>query len=141
MLFVWLVFLPPEFTFAVKDRATVLNMSLFASSCALLVWLADSYRTAVQRLTQADHERQLLFDEMQHRSRNSLAVLQSVVTNTLKAHPELSENLLGRLRAVLSSEDMLLKDAQAGERLATSSTPSFNRSVRLATKLSARKFF
>jgi len=117
LVVVWYCFLPPEFEFVFKNRGSVLNITLFAGSAGLLVWLTNSYRRTVYKLIEADRQRQLLFDELKHRSRNNLAVAQSIVTNSLKKHPELSSELLGRLRAVLSSDDLLLTDQKLGEQL------------------------
>jgi two-component sensor histidine kinase len=90
---------------------------MFAASSSLLVWLADSYRTALQSLARVDRERRLLMEEMRHRSRNSLTVTQTIIASTFKCSPEMMATVMGRLRAVLSSEALLLDAAQAGEQL------------------------
>jgi K+-sensing histidine kinase KdpD len=79
----WLLFLPPYLHLAVPSRKTLLNLLLFTLSAGLLVWVADRYRAALEALRKSEERRSLLVDELQHRSKNTLAVAGALVSSTL----------------------------------------------------------
>ena len=94
---VWLLFLPPPFSVALKEPAAHLNIVLFIASSALLIWLSEGYRKAVLELREEKSFRDLLLDEVRHRSRNSVAVAKTIVDNTLKSDPQTAATINGRL--------------------------------------------
>jgi two-component sensor histidine kinase len=116
---VWFLFLPPPFSFALKEMAAYLNTVLFTASSALLIWLSNSYRNAVNHLREEKLFRDLLLEEVRHRSRNSVAVAKTIVDNTLKSDPQTAATINGRLATLLSADSLLMEETGAGERLQT----------------------
>ncbi len=102
----WLLFLPPYLHLAVPSRKTLLNLLLFTLSAGLLVWVADRYRAALEALRKSEERRSLLVDELQHRSKNTLAVAGALVSSTLAHDQKKAEQLISRLRLVLASDDI-----------------------------------
>lgn len=119
VLVTWFVFLPPPFSFALKDAAAHLNVLLFIACSALLIWVSEGYRKSVQDLREEKSFRDLLLDEVRHRSRNSVAVAKTIVDNTLKSDPQTAATINGRLATLLSAESLLMEESGAGERLQT----------------------
>lgn len=116
---VWFLFLPPPFSFQLKESAAHLNIALFAFSSGLLIWLTNSYREALHRLKDEKFVRDLLLDEVRHRSRNSVAVAKTIVDNSLKSDPEMAATINGRLATLLSADALMMEETGPGERLQT----------------------
>ncbi len=114
---VWFLFLPPPLSFASKAPATVLNLVLFGLSSGLLIWLSNGYRNAVHELREEKSFRDLLLEEVRHRSRNSVAVAKTIVDNSLRSDPQAAATINGRLATLLSADALLMEDTGAGERL------------------------
>jgi two-component sensor histidine kinase len=115
----WFLFLPPQFSFALKETAALVNIALFTVSSALLIWLSNDYRNAVHELREEKSFRDLLLDEVRHRSRNSVAVAKTIVDNTLKSDPQAAATINGRLATLLSADSLLMEETGAGECLQT----------------------
>jgi hypothetical protein len=75
--------LKPEFAFGPLRATDYGNFLLFVVSASLIVWLSAMYRRAVRALTEAEKERPLIVQEIQHRSHNLLAAVQAVINGTL----------------------------------------------------------
>jgi PAS domain S-box-containing protein len=66
---------------------------------------------------EADSRQSLLVRELQHRSKNLLAVVQSIATNTLKRSSNVAvalEMLIGRIHALAHAQDFVAAGAQGG---------------------------
>lgn len=111
----WFVVMPPALSFAAREP--VANLSLFLMCGGLIVWLADAYRSLVKSMQEADAQRNLLIQEMAHRSRNITAVVETIIRNSLKPDDEKSEKVMGRLRTLLNSEVLFADKTASGERL------------------------
>ncbi len=86
----------------------------------MLIWLSNSYRNAVPDLREEKSFRDLLLDEVRHRSRNSVAVAKTIVDNSLKGDPEAAATINGRLATLLSADAFAVEDTgREGERLQT----------------------
>lgn len=116
---VWLVFLPTEFAFELEARETLINVAFYAISSGLLVWLANIHRDIVKDLRDAQNMGQVLLGELRHRSRNNLAVTKTIIDNSLKADPTTAAVIYGRLAALMSADDLLVRESGAGEQLST----------------------
>jgi two-component sensor histidine kinase len=117
LLTVWYIFLPPPFSPVFKDRATWLNLAMFCASSGLLVWIADRYRRALDAIVAAEETRRLMADEMRHRTRNSLAIAQTLVNRTLADDPVKAATLMQRLRIALDPGELLNPGTAGGEAL------------------------
>lgn len=104
---VWWAFIPPVFAFGPLSGDQAGNLILFAASSGCLVYVSHLYRNAWIRLRRRDRERDLLLREMQHRGRNTYAVVESIVRNTLIDDRASADAIAGRVRAVSSANDLV----------------------------------
>ncbi len=104
---VWWSFIPPYFTFFPLDVTHRLDLLAFllSSGCVLLV--THSYREALERLRRQERERQLIMKELEHRGRNTYAVIDAIVQKTLEDQPERANIISGRIRAIKFANDLL----------------------------------
>src|SRR5262249_19689978 len=100
---VWWAFLYPQFGFFPKPL-DVASFFLF-SGCIRAV--TERYRSALRQLRRHEHERELVMKELEHRGKNTYAVIDVIVQKTLEQEPELANVLSGRIRAVKYANDLL----------------------------------
>ena len=103
---VWWVFIPPAFTFGQLTSVNVANFVLFALSSLLVVWLAVRHRHNVFDLQDRDQQRELLVHEIEHRGKNMLAVMTSLVQQTVK-DKDVADTLINRMRVAADNRDLL----------------------------------
>jgi len=102
---VWWAFTPPYYEFAALTVTQMANITLFAFSAGLIVWLAVVYRNLLATLEQQEKHRSLLVGEIEHRSKNFLTVVESLIHQTIDdSH---AQPLINRIRAVVSTQDIL----------------------------------
>lgn len=99
----WWAFMPPEFSFAVRSPAHIVNFSLYVISSIMILWVAESYRRALRSLRQEQGWRTLLHQELQNRLKNTLAVAQAVVSHTLETSPQKARKINRRLAALMAT--------------------------------------
>jgi two-component sensor histidine kinase len=107
VLIVWFAYIPPYYEFNRLDSAQTANFLLFAVSTGCVVLLSHLYRDAFIRLRQRDRERELLLHELEHRGRNTYAVVEAIVRNTLVNDRASADAIAGRVRAVSSANDLV----------------------------------
>lgn len=103
----WWMFLPPYFGFLPLGLPDILNLALFVLSALCIVYVAQRYRTAVERLRTTERQRQLELRELEHRGKNTFAVVESIVRKTLEDQPEQADLIAGRIRAISSTNDII----------------------------------
>lgn len=90
------------------DLAYLLIAGMFFLSCALLVVIGETLRRAVRQLDVAAKTQEMLSDELRHRVRNVLTVVQSIATMTWRNHPDdFRDAFSGRLTALARASDLL----------------------------------
>jgi two-component sensor histidine kinase len=102
---VWWAFTPPYYEFGALTVTQMANITLFSFSAGLIVWLAVVYRDLLATLEQQEKDRMLLVGEVEHRGKNFLTVVESLIHQTIddsRAQP-----LINRIRAVVSTQDIL----------------------------------
>ena len=82
-------------------------MSLFALASSVTIWLADAYRRAVDALRIEKRERELLFDELIHRGKNTFSVVSFIITSSLEENKERAQEIVQRVKAVSSTNDLI----------------------------------
>jgi two-component sensor histidine kinase len=107
ILIAWWAFIPPAYEFGALTGDEAGNLVLFAASSGCLVFMSHLYRGVLVRLRRRDRERELLLREMQHRGRNTYAVVESIVRNTLINDRDSANAIAGRVRAVSSANDLV----------------------------------
>jgi two-component sensor histidine kinase len=92
---------------SIARMAQVLMM--FSSACILAV--TECYRGALVQLRKNERERELVMKELEHRGRNTYAVIDAIVQKTLENAPEKASIISGRIRAVKFANDLLNQTA------------------------------
>lgn len=103
---VWWAFTGALFTFPPIDAVHAANFVLFGLSSLLVVALALIHRELLFAVEAKEKERQLLVGEIEHRSKNVLAVITSLIRQTVK-DPDVAETLIGRMSAVTDTHGLL----------------------------------
>jgi two-component sensor histidine kinase len=107
ILIAWWAFIPPLYEFGPLTGDQIANLVLFAASSGCLVFMSYLYRDTLIVLRRRDRERELLIQEMQHRGRNTYAVVESIVRTTLVNDRASADAIAGRVRAVSSANDLV----------------------------------
>jgi two-component sensor histidine kinase len=105
---VWWAFTPPYYRFSPLGTADLANMVVFVGSSALVIWLAQLYRMTVSRLRTEERHRELMLRELEHRGKNTFAVVEAIVRNTLGSGDD-ANTIVGRVRSVSSTNDIINK--------------------------------
>lgn len=103
---VWWAFAEPAFSFAMPDRVHLANYILFGLSSLLVVALAMVHRQLLFAVDAKERERQLLVGEIEHRSKNVIAVVTSLIRLTMK-DADLADTLTRRVCAVADTHGLL----------------------------------
>jgi two-component sensor histidine kinase len=101
----FLTFAPPHADFAI-DLSAVAG-GIFSVSALVVVLVAHLYRHQVEKLRTREKERDLLLKELEHRGRNTYAIVDSIVRTSLKSDPERAETISRRVLAVSRSNDLV----------------------------------
>jgi two-component sensor histidine kinase len=106
----WYAFMPPVYTFEIKEAATAVSLALYLASGSVIIWAAEQYRRLAAALAGKDRERELLMGELLHRMRNMIAVVQAVVKQTLSYDQATFETLTRRIAAVVTADGFMQDD-------------------------------
>lgn len=106
ILIVWWAFTDPTLSFAPIDALHAANFTLFGLSSLLVVGLALIHRRLLFAVEVKERERQLLFGEIEHRRKNVLAVMTSLIRQTV-ADKDVADTLIGRMCAVADTHGVL----------------------------------
>jgi two-component sensor histidine kinase len=103
----WWAFIPPYYEFAEITLRALLDMLLFALASIAAIWLADSYRRVVDAFRVEKRERELLFDELIHRGKNTFAVVSFIITSSLEEQKDRAREIVERVKAVSATNDLI----------------------------------
>ncbi|MBB1092796.1 DUF4118 domain-containing protein [Rhodopseudomonas palustris] len=103
---VWWAFIEPNYAFGPVSHVMVANFIVFSVSSLAVIWLALVHRQAVFDLEDHERERQMLVNEVQHRSKNLVAVIGSIVRQTVTDKSE-RDAVLNRMNVIAGSTDPL----------------------------------
>jgi two-component sensor histidine kinase len=95
-------FMSPLHTFAPLTLTEALNLTLYGGSCGLIILIIDWYKRTVLRLKEEDAQHLTLAREQHHRVRNSVAVVEAVVQQSLRDLPDRARTINRRIRASLA---------------------------------------
>lgn len=113
----WYAFMVPRWTFKMTSFDTYISVLLFFATGMLLVWIASRYRQTLQKLQDEEARRDLLIRELHHRNKNTLAVSQTIINQTLKGEGELARKINGRLAALAAANDVIVSSDDQTARL------------------------
>lgn len=85
------------------------NIVLFLLSCLATIAVAELYRRAARRLHNEERKRALLVRELEHRGKNTFAIVQSIVRQTLQDQKDVAEVIVGRIKSVSATNDIITK--------------------------------
>ena len=106
VIVVWWAFIEPFYEFNKITPVQGANFFLFALSSLLVVTLAIMHRQIVFDLEDQERSRELLFGEVAHRSKNILAVMTSLVRQTV-TDKDVAETLIERMHVMADNHDLL----------------------------------
>lgn len=109
---VWL-FILPEMGQGATLGSTLVSVCLYSISCVIIIGAAESYRRIVRELRTQELHRKLLADELAHRVKNTLAVVQSIIRHSVTDDPELREKLCSRIAALARTNEHLIRSGQS----------------------------
>lgn len=104
-------FVPPRYDFPPLHERDIAGTLVFLAADCVIITAAGLLRTALVRLQAANEREKILNIELQHRMKNTLAVVQGLVAQTAKRgthDPKQFQQILqGRLEALGSAHDLL----------------------------------
>jgi two-component sensor histidine kinase len=104
---VWWAFVPPQWSFGGIDLGELTNLAFFGLMSSIVVWVAASYRNLLHAIEEHDRHRELVLSELNHRGRNTFAIVDSIVRISLDDLPERAREISDRVRAVSSTNDLI----------------------------------
>ncbi|MBK5198236.1 MAG: DUF4118 domain-containing protein [Methyloceanibacter sp.] len=105
----WWAFMPVQFSFALAEWSEAVNLGIFCIANVLMICVAEGYRRAYRRLDNEQTGRQLLVHELQHRSRNTLAVVQAIINQSLQDDTEAAQKINSRIHALVAADELLVQ--------------------------------
>jgi two-component sensor histidine kinase len=85
------------------------DFALYGLSSGLIIWASEHYRCVVRKLDEEESYRRLVVDELNHRLRNKLAVVHTVLRHELRTHEDIRTRILDRLRALAAADALLTR--------------------------------
>jgi two-component sensor histidine kinase len=110
---IYWAFMPPHFELKMPSETGQMNILLNAVPYFITVYLAHLCRVVLQRLRRSELNNRILARELEHRGRNLFSVLEVIVQKTLSDNPERANSILGRLKSVRYSNELLTGKARA----------------------------
>jgi len=104
---VWFVFVPRYFELAPLTRDELSGFLIFLFAAAGTIAFTEFFRLILRQLHEKSRFNELLLRELQHRSRNTFAVIEVVVQKTLAHDRENAHKLTGRIRSIVYANDLL----------------------------------
>jgi two-component sensor histidine kinase len=95
-------------SFACPGCDQLIYLAVHVAASAVTVWAAEAYRRVVQRLREEEAQRAFLMRELQHRGKNTFAVIQAIVNHALQRHREDSDKINQAIKALLVADDLLM---------------------------------
>ena len=76
--------IPPQGSFLVRPEH-IAPLGIFVLECAVIAILCEALRKALERATQAERQKHVLFEELAHRTKNNLQLIASVLALQARA--------------------------------------------------------
>lgn len=111
LLTVWWAFIPSHWAFFPLSSDHLIDMVTYLFSSGFILFVTERFREVLRKLREHERARDLLTKEMEHRSKNTYAVIDVVVRKTLEDEPDRANILSGRIRAVKCANDLVSNTA------------------------------
>jgi len=105
--------MPPYFEFKWPSEVEQINILLNAIPYFITVYFAYLCWVILQRLRRSELNNRVLAKELEHRGRNLFSVLEVIVQKTLADNPERAKSIIGRLKSIRYSNELLTGKPQA----------------------------
>jgi two-component sensor histidine kinase len=99
-------FTPPLYELVTLSVADVVDLTLYAGACALIILIVHRYQIATVRLVREDAQHLTLAREQHHRLKNAVFVAEAVVQQSLRDQPDRARTITQRIRAGLAEVDL-----------------------------------
>jgi two-component sensor histidine kinase len=83
------------------------NSLYFALSCAAIILIGSAYRRLLMNYQAQERHKNLMLRELEHRSKNTHSVVEAIVTQSLAGDREAAETIVGRIRAIAATDDVI----------------------------------
>jgi two-component sensor histidine kinase len=104
----YLLFLLPDKEPARNAATVAVSLGLYFVSSMVIIWAAESYRRLMLVLQERDKLRSLFSNELAHRVKNTLTVVQTLIRYSIHDQPELRNKLCARVAALADTNDVLI---------------------------------
>jgi two-component sensor histidine kinase len=97
-------------TGALRDVQVTASLTAYLAAGAAMLWITSQLRSAVWQVSAAREQEHLMLGELQHRVKNTLAIVQAITAQTLQSDPaaaELKRRLTERLVALGEAHNLL----------------------------------
>ncbi len=116
-LFGWWAFIPQRYAFLLLKSGEEFNLAAYVFASLIIVWGANRLQVLSRQIESEERLRKLAVEELAHRLKNKLAILQSIVSCQLRAHPQIRDDILGRLNALAITDGLLIAAQGRGAHL------------------------
>ena len=113
VLITFWAFMPPFFEFKWPSEVEQINILLNAIPYFITVYFAHLCRVVLQRFRRSELNNRVLAKELEHRGRNIFSVLEVIVRKTLADNPERANSIIGRLKSIRYSNELLTGEPQS----------------------------
>jgi two-component sensor histidine kinase len=103
----WWALLPPQFSFYMSRKGDVVSLLTYWVGSVLIVWAGDYFRSLSKRLEDEENFRRLAVQELSHRLKNKIATIQAIMAIQLREHPQVRDDILGRLNALSATDELI----------------------------------
>jgi two-component sensor histidine kinase len=108
----WYLFLEPQYSFEITRPAEVISLATYLVVSSVMAVSVSGLRAALVRERRHRERQQILVDELNHRVKNNLSIVQAIARQTLKpdvCHPRVRAEFDGRLIALSSAHEVLTR--------------------------------
>jgi two-component sensor histidine kinase len=112
----WWIFTPPHLGIFALNYGQYITLLCYFVVALLIVWGAGYYRR--YRVVQDDERlRKLAVEELGHRLKNKIAMIQSIISYQLREFPELRNEISHRIVALSRTDDLIMAMHGQGARI------------------------
>lgn len=108
----WYFFLEPRNSFAITNSAEAISLTTFMAVSGVMAWAIGGLTLALERERRHLNQQRLLVEELNHRVKNNLSVVQAIARQTLKPEackPDVRAAFEHRLIALASAHEVLTR--------------------------------
>jgi two-component sensor histidine kinase len=108
----WDFLVPGSFGFRTPDLEESFQVIFYAVAGSLVIWIAEQYRRLLRHSEEEESKRRLYLSELQHRVRNMMTIVQSIVRQSLQGNGQAIETVNGRIVALLATNELLTRSEE-----------------------------